>query len=124
MENETIILYVIVVLSLLFASFNGVCMFIKRGKTSQTMGTIVSITSPSPETAKVRNSKWAKVTYRVNDKIYISLNRVQVPMTSQVGSLIKIRYDTTQPEQLYSYSLLKILVALFIAAICTTIAIV
>lgn len=124
MENKTIFLYIILTLSLLYAAYNGVFMIIKRGKTSQTTGTIISIISPNPETAKARNSKWAKVTYRVNGKIYTSQNRVQVPMTAQVGSAIKIRYDTAQPDRLYGYSLLKIFVSLIIAAICMTAAIV
>lgn len=84
---------------------------------------IISITSPNPETAKARNSKWAKVSYKVNDKNFTSKNRVQVPMTAQVSSSITVRYDIKQPERLYSFSLMRSFVTLFITAICVIVAV-
>lgn len=118
MSGETIFLYLIAVASLIFSAYNVFCYILKQNKTAQTTGTIISITSPNPETAKARNSKWAKVSYKVNDRKYTSQNRVQVPMTAQVGSLVTVRYDIKQPERLYSFSLMKSAAALCIAVIC------
>ena len=111
-------LYLIAAASLIFSAYNGFCYILKQNKTAQTTGTIISITSPNPETAKARNSKWAKVSYKVNDRKYTSQNRVQVPMTAQVGSLVKVRYDMKQPERLYSFSLVRSVVGFCISAIC------
>ena len=72
----------------------------------------------NPETAKTRNSKWAKVTYRVDGKIYVSGNRIQVPLTAQVGNSVTVRYDLQHPERLYSYSLARIVVSLFVTVVC------
>ena len=82
------------------------------------MGTVISITSPNAETAKARNSKWAKFTYTVDGKKYTSQNRIQVPMTSQIGSSLSVRYDIKQPDMLCSFSVLRIAAALVIAGIC------
>lgn len=116
-------LYLIAAASLIFSAYNGFCYFLKQNKTAQTTGTIISITSPNPETAKARNSKWAKVSYKVNDRKYTSQNRVQVPMTAQVGSLVKVRYDLKQPERLYSFSLVRSVVGFCILAICVVAAV-
>lgn len=123
MTNQVMFLFIIAIVSFLFAIFNGTYMILKRNQTAQTMATIVSVTLSNRETVKVWNSKWAKVTYKVNGNTYNSQNRIQVPMTAQVGSLVKIRYDMQHPEKLYSYSMFKILMALFITAVCVTVAI-
>ena len=86
MKNDTIFLYLIASVSFLFALYNALAFWAKRNMTGKTTGTINSITSPNPETAKTRNSKWAKVTYRVDGKTYVSGNRIQVPLTAQVGN--------------------------------------
>ncbi len=118
MDNDTIFLYIIAATALCFGLINCIQFLLKRNKTAQTTGTIISIKMPNPETAKARNSKWAKVSYRVDGKSYQSQNRVQVPMALQVGSTVKVRYDKLNPEKLYSFSLLRIAVSFLIAAIC------
>ena len=112
MKNDTIFLYLIASVSFLFALYNALAFWAKRNMTGKTTGTINSITSPNPETAKTRNSKWAKVTYRVDGKIYVSGNRIQVPLTAQVGNSVTVRYDLQHPERLYSYPYLLQLFAL------------
>ena len=64
------------------------------------------------------HSKWAKVSYKVDGKTYQSQNRIQVPMALQIGSTVKIRYDKFNPEKLYSFSLLRIVISILIAAVC------
>ena len=112
MKNDTIFLYLIASVSFLFALYNALAFWAKRNTTGKTTGTINSITSPNPETAKTRNSKWAKVTYCVNGKNYVSKNHIQVPMTSQIGDSVTVRFDLKQPEKIYSYSLTRVLVSL------------
>lgn len=121
MDNETLFLFVVLTASLLFAAFNGICMAVKRGKTAQAMGTVISLTSPLPDTVKFRNSKWAQVTYHVDGKACTSQNRVQVPLTAQIGSTVRIRYDMEQPDILYSYSLKRVAMSLAVAAVCAVI---
>ena len=118
MDNDTIFLSVIAAAALCFALINCVQFLLKRNRTAQTTGTIISIKMPNPETAKARNSKWAKVSYNVNGKSYQSANRIQVSMTSQIGTPVTVRYDIFNPEKLYSFSVSRIIVSLIIAAIC------
>lgn len=118
MNNDTIFLYIIAAIALCFGLINCIQFLLKRNKTAQTTGTIISIKMPNPETAKARNSKWAKVSYMVDGKSYQSQNRVQVPMALQVGSTVKVRYDKFNPEKLYSFSLLRIAVSLIIVIVC------
>lgn len=118
MNNDTIFLYIIASIALCFGLINCIQFLLKRNRTAQTTGTIISIKMPNPETAKARNSKWAQVSYIVDGKSYQSQNRVQVPMALQVGSTVKVRYDKFNPEKLYRFSLLRIAVSILIAAIC------
>lgn len=122
MTGDTVFLSVLAALSLLFAIFNVTCFILKRNKTAQTTGTIISLRSPNPESAKARNSKWARVSYKANGKAYTSQNRVQVPMTAQIGSPVTVRYDMEHPETLYSFSAVRIIASLCICVICTIIA--
>ena len=118
MNRDTIFLYIIAAIALCFGLINCIQFLLKRNRTAQTTGTIISIKMPNPETAKARNSKWAKVSYTVNGKSYQSENRVQVPMALQVGATVKVRYDKFNPQKLYSFSLLRIIVSILIAALC------
>lgn len=118
MNNDTIFLYIIATMAICFGLINCIQFLLKRNKTAQTTGTIISIKMPNPETAKARNSKWAEVSYKANGKTYQSKNRIQVPMSSQIGTSLTVRYDTQNPEKLYSFSVLRIIVSLLIAAIC------
>ena len=118
MDNDTIFLYIIAAAALCFALINCIQFILKRNKTAQTTGTIISIKMPNPETAKARNSKWAIVSYTADGKSCQSQNRIQVPMVSRVGSTVKVRYDKSNPEKLYSFSMLRIAVSVLIAAIC------
>ena len=118
MNNDTIFLYIIAAIALCFGLINCIQFLLKRNRTAQTTGTIISIKMPNPETAKARNSKWAEVSYTVDGKSYQSQNRVQVPMALQVGATVKVRYDKCNPEKLYSFSLLRIAVSILIAAVC------
>ena len=63
MDNDTIFLYIIAAAALCFALINGIQFLMKKNKTAQTTGTIISIKMPNPETAKARNSKSAIVSY-------------------------------------------------------------
>ncbi len=70
------------------------------------------------ETARTRNSKWAVVSYEVDGRLVQSGNRIQVPMTSQVGSFVHVRYDKQEPEKLYAFSLGRMAVAFLVAVVC------
>lgn len=123
MNKDIIILYIIAALSACFGLINCIQFLIKRNKTAQTVGTIISIKMPNPETAKARNSKWAQVSYKVNGRNYQSQNRIQVPMASQIGSTVTIRYDMSNPEKLYSFSILRVTVSFFITIVCVVAAV-
>ena len=56
MKNDTVFLYIIVTIALCFALVNCIQFLLKRNKTAQTVGTIISIKTVNPETTKFRNS--------------------------------------------------------------------
>lgn len=122
MNNEKIFLYMISAAALCFCLFNIFQFLLNYNKTAQTVGTIISIKTLGPETSKFRNSKWAVVSYKVKGRIYQSHNRIQVPVSSQIGGAVKVRYDKFTPEKLYSYSLFRIVVSFIIAAVFFVIA--
>lgn len=117
-DGEELFLYCIAIISLLFALWNYIQMIHRIGKTKQTVGTVFSIVSPNPDKTTFRNSKWAQLAYRVNGRNYVSVNRIQVPMASEIGSEVKIRYDVAQPDRLYSYSSSRIIISIGITVLC------
>ena len=115
MDRDTIFLYVIAAIALCFGLINCIQFFLKGNKTAETVGTIISFKTINPENSKFRNSKWATVSYKVNGRTYQSQNCIQVPMASQIGTTVTVRYDTQNPEKLYSFSILRIIVSLIVA---------
>lgn len=118
MDNDALFLYIIAAAALSFGLINGIQLLLKRNRTIRTVGTIISIKTPNPENSNFRNSKWASVSYKVNGITYQSANRIQVPMASQIGTTVTVRYDTQNPEKLYGFSVRRIVVSLLIAVVC------
>lgn len=123
MNNDTIILYIIAVIAVCFALINGIQVILKRNKTARTVGMVISYKTINPETTNFRNSKWAIISYKVDGRTYQSQNYIQVSMASQIGTPVTVRYDTQNPEKLYSFSILRIVVSLLIAIVCIVAAI-
>ena len=98
MNNDTIFLYIIAAAALCFALINCIQFLMMRNKTAQTTGTIISIKMPNPETAKVRNSKWAIVSYMADGRTYQSQNRIQVPMACKIADCVNINRSIRTPQ--------------------------
>ncbi len=111
MNNEILFLAIIALVSLGFCIVNITCYLATVSHSKKAQGTVISIRTISPSTEKVRNSKWAAVTYQINGKIYTSENKIQIPMSAEIGSLVQIRYDTNRPEKLYSCSVKRIFIS-------------
>lgn len=104
-----------------FCIANIVSYLINKNHIKETEGTVISVKMPNPTTEKMRNSKWAIVTYKVAGKNYTSQNRIQVPMSVDVGSHIPVHYNAKQPETLYQFSVKRIVVSALIFIICVLI---
>lgn len=123
MDKDILFLYITAGIALCFGLTNCIQFLLKKNRTACTVGTVVSYKTVNPETMKSRNSKWARVSYKVNGKTYQSENHIQVPMTSQIGTTVTICYDIQKPEKLYSFSVLRIVVSFIVVAICIVAAI-
>lgn len=123
MTKDVIILYLIAGVSFAFALFNCFLFVVKHGKTATADGTIVSIMNTNPINDKWRNAKLAVVSYLVDGKRIVSKNRIQVPMSSQTGTHLTVRYDKNQPEKIYSYSTKRIITGFLIGMGCMLIAV-
>lgn len=81
--------------------------YILKNNTDYTVGKVISIWQPNPESVKKGNSKWAQFEYSINGKIYVSKNKIQVPMNMEMGDIKKIKYSKRDPEKIYSFSLTR-----------------
>ncbi|MSS77133.1 hypothetical protein FYJ26_01625 [Anaerococcus sp. WCA-380-WT-2B] len=90
--------------------------YILRNNTDYTSGKIISIWQPNPKSVKKGNSKWAKFKYSVNGKIYVSKNKIQVPMNMQIGDRMKIKYSKKDHEKIYSFSLKRAIMLCIVSA--------
>ena len=95
MDNELVFLTIITIIVLGFCIANIVSYLINKNHIKETEGTVISVKMPNPTTEKMRNSKWAIVTYKVAGKNYTSQNRIQVPMSVDVGSHIPVPVSYT-----------------------------
>lgn len=64
MDNELVFLTIITIIVLGFCIANIVSYLINKNHTKETEGTVISVKMPNPTTEKMRNSKWAIVTYK------------------------------------------------------------
>ncbi len=118
MDKDILFLGIIALAAALFGAGNAVLCFVSRHRTEKTQGTILSVKTVSPATARMRNSKWAIVTYQAGGKTYTSKDRVQVPLWAEVGNRVPIRYNRSRPEQIYRFSPKRIAVSALVVAVC------
>ncbi|MGX7149469.1 hypothetical protein [Enterococcus ureasiticus] len=79
----------------------------KHSTTEETTGIIEEVFLVAPEVMKIYNSKWAIVSFTADGEKYVSENRIQVPMSCEVGSTIKIKYDIDHPTKVWNKSIFK-----------------
>lgn len=118
MDKEVIFLGMIALLALGFCVINIVSYIANKRHSEETHGTIISLKTLNPSTEKMRNSKWAIVTYNVAGKSYTSKRYIQVSMSADIGSHVQVRYDINQPGKLYSFSTRRIAVSVLIVIGC------
>lgn len=119
MKKDVMFLYIIALACIAFTLIEGISLILMNGKTATAFGTIVDI--KAAVSGSKNNSKWAVMRYNVDGKTYTSSNRMQVPMSSVVGSQIQVRYCIDQPTKLYSGSFTKLAIAFIVAVICVVI---
>ncbi|MBR4435390.1 MAG: hypothetical protein IKS90_04755 [Clostridia bacterium] len=78
----------------------GIILLKNRDHICKTTGRIVDVSTIAAETMKVYNSKLALVMYSVDGRMVTSQNRIAVPMSSNVGDPLDIRYDRDNPSVL------------------------
>ena len=111
-----------VVLLFLFAAFalfllgckEGIILLKKRDRVCKTTGNIVDISTLAAETMKVYNSKWALVMY--------SVDRIVVPMSSNIGDPVDVQYDRDNPNVLIVQSPKRFIIFLLCAVAALIIA--
>lgn len=121
-ERDVIFLYFIALICIIFILIEGISLIRMKGKTAETIGIITDIKTALPESVKRNNSKWAIISYNVDGKIYMSSNRIQVPMSSEVGNKVKVCYCINQPAKIYSRSLTRLAIAFIVAIVCVIVA--
>lgn len=118
MRIESILFYIASAILGVISIIEGVSLEKTKGKIGIAKGRILSVHCLCNEAMKVYNSKWATISYFVNGKEYISENRIQVPMSADIGDYIEVKYLIDQPKILYSRSYKRFGILLFASAIC------
>lgn len=118
MDKEIIFISIVALFAFGFFVINAGSFLMNKNRSKETQGTIISFKTLNPSTEKMRNSKWAIVTYNVAGKNYTSKNPIQVSMTADIGSHIQVRYAIDQPDKLYHFSVKRIFVSALIVIGC------
>lgn len=118
MDKEIIFISIVALFAFVFFVINAGSFLMNKNRSKKTQGTIISFKTLNPSTEKMRNSKWAIVTYNVAGKNYTSKNPIQVSMTADIGSHIQVRYAIDQPDKLYHFSVKRIFVSALIVIGC------
>ncbi|MBP1042941.1 hypothetical protein I6N95_18155 [Vagococcus sp. BWB3-3] len=70
-------------------------------KKEKVVGTIVELYTMGPETQTYANGKKAIFSYRIDDKVYNSTNRIYVPLASRLGDQLAIYYEVGNPSKVF-----------------------
>lgn len=116
MYNYSILLYIFSIILFIISMVEGVRTEKEYNKTKTAIGTIIDINLFGCE--PLYFSKWATISYYVNDKFYTSENRILVSRVSQVGDTMEIRYFPEQPEVLYNKKIKIYYIILTLSFIC------
>ncbi len=117
MHDYRMIFYIIAAIATAFAAGNGYAALLQRSRTALAEGTVCSLSFLSPKKFSRHTGKWAKVSYKVNGRKYVTTEQIPVPADAQIGTKVDIRYDTASPDRLYHFAWGKIAIALSIAAL-------
>ena len=124
MTKEIIFLYSIAFILFIFSSVYSVNLIISKNKIKHTVGTIIDINYVAAKTMKVYNSKWATMSYYIDNQYYESINKLQVSMNVQVGEQLKIKYYIDNPSMLYTRSMKAPITMMIVATICIILSII
>lgn len=111
MKSQGLFVIVIAVLLFVFSLGNFILLLYLRGKTREVDAVIMDVKYAINETSKKNNSKWARVSFPLDDTMRTPTGRIQVPMAARVGDKIKVRYYKDNPDLLVFVSWKKCIVA-------------
>ena len=66
------------------------------------LATIEETETIAPEVMKINNSKYAVVSFVIDNKKYVSENSIQIPIRYQVGDKIKVKYEVENPNKVHT----------------------
>lgn len=97
---------------MVYALYQLTLILIYRKKTVPVTAVVSDVqTVLKSEAVKVRNGKWATVTYRVGGRFYSPVQTVPVPMAAAPGMPVKVRYFKEDPGRILTFSWARMLVA-------------
>ena len=116
MKNEVLFLMVAGIICLLFSLWQGLQLLFLYKKTDTAKAIVTELSYAIANQTKFRNAKWARISFEYNQKLYAPEKRIQVPMTTEIGDKIIVRYFIDNPNKLAAFSFSKFITA-FITAI-------
>ena len=117
MRLEYIIFYIASVILFVLTLIEAVNLEKIKKRVRVTTGKIVTFHTIAPE-GVIYNSKWATISYFVDGKPYISENRIQVPMSAEIGDYQEVKYLIDHPQTLISYSDKRFYIFLIASGLC------
>lgn len=117
MSNEKVLLFTVSAIALLFSICELISLIRNKNKVRGIKAEIIDIQFVAPESMKIRNSKLATARYYINGKMYVSENRVIVPMYREIGDSIEVKYFIDNPCLLYTRTVNRFFIAMLIGII-------
>lgn len=115
--RELDFLYIVTAVCLIFAIWQGIQLFIFQNKLEETNAQVINTSYANPNGTSFRNSKWATVSYNIDGQLYVSAKKIQVPMQTVSGSVVKVKYFRDNPSKLALFSKKKFMVSLCVTLI-------
>lgn len=117
-EIAIILMFVFGIIALLYSVGQFINLKKHQGQIGHAIGIIIDTQTVAPETMRINNSKWAKVSYQIGGREYISTNWVQVSMNASLGDEVEISYYKNDPSKLFLSKNSQFIIFLIIAAGC------
>ena len=109
MSGERQFLYIIVVLAALFVLYEGISLIAVNGKTARILGETIDVKTINTGRGK---NKTARFTYRVNNQTYRSFNRLNVPLHTENGTKLYIKYFLDDPSHISTHSIKRLVIGI------------
>lgn len=117
MRNDVLFINAIIVITLLYSLIQGIQLIFMGSMVEKADAEIIKTRYANKNGTNFRNSQWAVVKYKAEDRNIVSDNMIQVSMYAKEGDMVMVKYYKNNPQKLAVFSVKKCVTAFIITCV-------